>query len=191
MIKEFTQKKGIFSSRKFTLTEDRLIIREKTISNITQHEIFLDRIGYDKYYKADNVIIGKAVTVFTIFMPFLSVSSYINGKIELSLLVFFFGFCWFLVLMSVLKSNQDDIILTGGSVEINFYRNKPNEKDVSSFINEIIYASKKYMKEKYLKFEEYSSKEEYWEILKYLKNRNILSESEFSLLKEEYGKEFI
>lgn len=31
IIKEFTQKKGIFSSRKFTLKEDRLIIREKNL----------------------------------------------------------------------------------------------------------------------------------------------------------------
>lgn len=191
MIKKLTQKNGFFVSKTFTLNESKLIISEKTYSKRRQWEIPLDRIGYDKYYEAENTFVGKIATLVCFIIPLFTIHPYIKGELEIQPVFIIFGCFWFLVLMAVLRVNQDDIILIGGQVNVSFYRNKPNEEAVSNFIDEIVTASKEYIKKEYLKFEDYSSKEEYLNLLKNLKSRNILSNSEYSLLKEEAEKRFL
>ena len=189
VIREFVQRKGLLS-RKFILKNDRLVVREKTMSDIIQYEVMLDRIGYEKLYKAENTLLGKIFTIACFLIPFYTLYLYLQKEAQIESLIICVVLCWLMVIISLLRVNKDDVILIGGAQPISFYRNKPNEQLVSSFIDEVITTSKEYMKIQFLKFEDYSSKEEYWNVIRSLKRMNVLTEKEFSLLKEEFGKEF-
>lgn len=185
------QKKGLFCSREFKLIKDRVIIKEKNIRKILQYEVMLDNIGHEKYYEAENTSIGKYVTLIIFLIPFLFIYLYFKQKIELDVVMFTSMVCWIFSTFSALKPNKDDIILIGSYRPIYFYRDKPKEEIALEFIDNVIQASKLYMKDKYTRPETYLSSCEYWEMIENLKSRDIISDEEFLSLKEKYQSYFL
>ena len=182
MSKEFIQKRGL-CYRKFTLLDDKISIKTKTYSKIKQCDIELDRIEYSISYEADNVFWGKIFLVITTIIPIVFI--FVNFAIEpIAPLFLICSLFWGLSLMNILKQHKDDINL--GYIE--FYRNKPDEQAVLNFIDEIIKASKKYTKEKYLVLEDYQDMGQYHEMLIQMRARKIISNKEFNSLLEEYKR---
>jgi hypothetical protein len=188
MAKEFIQKRG-FNYRKFTLYPDKLIIKTRTTSKVQQFELELDKIGYNKVYEADNVIWGKVIAIITTVIPLIFIAAKLLGaEIGASSIVLVAMPCWGLTLLNYLKEHQDDIILTGNYTTINFYRNKPSEEEVLSFIDEVIATSKQYIKKKYLRFEDYTTEEDFYNNLILMRAQKVISTSEYNLLKEEFKR---
>lgn len=192
MKKEFTQKKGLFNKRIFILSENDLSIEFRDSSNINRYNLKLDEIGYQKNYIAKKptasyifggLFIASSLILFLIFQLY---DQPFSSELMTTLLMFpfIFGLVAFLLR---LNEYPDDIVLIGGKYEVKFYRNKPNEDEVSEFINQIIIASKDYLKKKYIRFEKISE-EEFFNTLEWLKSKDIISISEFHLLIEEFQK---
>ena len=186
MIKEFTQKRG-FNSRKFYLYPDKVIIESKTLRKIEKYEIKIDSIGFDTFYEADNTLVGKIAFIVCIATPiFMTILRLFPGQsLSNANLVISYVFCWGFALLNYLKQHQDDIFLKGQQ-NLVFYRNFPIEQEVIEFINLVISTSKKYLKKKYFRFDNYTDENEFKNTMRWLLDKEIISASEFDKIENEF-----
>ncbi len=186
IIKEFIQKRG-FNIRKFYLYPDKVIIESKTLRKIEKYEIKIDTIGFDTFYEADNILVGKIVFIICIVAPiFMTILRLFPGQsISNVNLVISYIFCWGFALINCLKQHQDDIFLKGQQ-NLVFYRNYPSEQEVIEFINLIVSTSKNYLKKKYFRFDDYTAENEFKNTMRWLLDKEIISVSEFDKIKNEF-----
>ncbi|SFD65658.1 hypothetical protein [Spirosoma endophyticum] len=185
---EFIQKRR-FSYRKFGLYSDRLLVEQKTISQFTKFEIKLDQIGSNLHYQSDNILAGKVFLYISIAIPLiLTIANLIqhNSLLEIKYLIMNYILWLGIALANYLTEHQDDIILTGGSQNLFFYRNIPDEQSVLVFIDDVISASKSHMRNKYTKIDSYVSEGDFINRLQWLLANEIISEQDFAQLREEY-----
>lgn len=183
---EFKQKRGL-SERHYILYDDKISVNIKTLSRLINFEVRLDKLGFEKNYQADNPLIGKIVFWFCISIPFVFIIARLFGAqidsatIAINTIIFFF-----LAGLNYAKQHQDDIFLTGGSTNINFYRKYPDEKSVLDFIDKVVRAAKKYHKDKLLDPKLKLHPDEYLARTFWLHDNKIIDESEFKKLTEFY-----
>ena len=186
MEKLLEQKQGA-SLRKYILKEDRILVETRSLRNNEKYEVMLDSIGLDKLYKAESTIIGKIFFFFCLAIPIaMTIALLAGSQIETGTLIVNYVFWFGLAIAGYFKKSKDDIYLTGGPRVLVFYRIIPNEKEVLDFIDEVIAASKKYLKEKYAKVNVDISQELFFNRLNLLKDKNIITESEYQEIKNEY-----
>lgn len=180
------QKQGA-NLRKHTLKADRVLVETKSLKKNEKYEVFLDNIGIDKVYKADSTILGKIFFFFCLVMPIAMTIALLAGeKIDNGTLIVNYVLWFGLAIVGYFKKSQDDIYLTGGPRSLVFYRTIPNEKEVLDFIDEVIAASKKYVKEKYAKVNVDIPQEMFFGRLNLLKEKEIITESEYQEIKKEW-----
>lgn len=186
MIKEFTQKRG-FNVRKFNLYPDKIIIESRTLRKIEKYEIKIDSIGFDTFYQADNVLVGKTVFIICIAAPIImTILRLFPGQyISTANLIISYVICWAFALLNYLNQHQDDIFLQGQQ-NLVFYRNYPKEQEVIEFINLVISTSKSYLKKKYFKIDDYTDENEFKNTMRWLLDKEIISVSEFEKIKYEF-----
>ncbi len=186
MIKEFTQKRG-FNVRKFNLYPDKIIIESRTLRKIEKYEIKIDSIGFDTFYQADNVLVGKTVFIICIAAPIMmTILRLFPGQyISTANLIISYVICWAFALLNYLNQHQDDIFLQGQQ-NLVFYRNYPKEQEVIEFINLVISTSKSYLKKKYFKIDDYTDENEFKNTMRWLLDKEIISVSEFEKIKYEF-----
>lgn len=178
-----------FSYRKFGLYSDRLLVEQKTISQFTKFEIKLDQIGSNLHYQSDSILAGKVFLYISIAIPLiLTIVNLIqhNSLLEIKYLIMNYILWLGIALANYLTEHQDDIILTGGSQNLFFYRNIPDEQSVLVFIDDVISASKSHMRNKYTKIDSYVSEGDFINRLQWLLANEIISEQDFAQLREEY-----
>jgi len=186
MIKEFTQKRG-FNVRKFNLYPDKIIIESRTLRKIEKYEIKIDSIGFDTFYQADNVLVGKTAFIICIAAPIMmTILRLFPGQyISTANLIISYVICWAFALLNYLNQHQDDIFLQGQQ-NLVFYRNYPKEQEVIEFINLVISTSKSYLKKKYFKIDDYTDENEFKNTMRWLLDKEIISVSEFEKIKYEF-----
>lgn len=151
MEKLLEQKQGA-NLRKYILKEDRILVETRSLRNNEKYEVMLDSIGLDKLYKAESTIIGKIFFFVCLAIPIaMTIALLAGSQIETGTLVVNYVLWFGLAIAGYFRKSKDDIYLTGGPRALVFYRIIPNEKEVLDFIDEVIAASKKYLKEKYAK----------------------------------------
>lgn len=180
------QKKG-FGRRKFTLTDDRIIIETKESQKSIKFEVKLDQIGYDIYYQSESSGAAKFLICFCAFLLFIFWGSFffddnrnLLGTIIFTILILFVMFLPFLI------KRKDDVYLTGGEQNLVFYRTVPNEEHVLSYVNAIIVASKQYLRKKYARVDIYVPEEVFLHRLSWLLEKEIISREEIEELKSDY-----
>ena len=183
---EFQQKKGL-NFRKFILTSDKIIVERRTFRKNEKYEVKLDKLGLDIHYQADNNIAGKiflgvclVLTIGSVFGIFFSTGKDITTWIVNAVLWTVMSF------IAYIKPHDDDIFLVGGQINLVFYRDVPNEKDVLAFIEKIKQHVKIYMLDKYTVFDSMTKDFDYYNRLHWLRDLEIISQSEYT----EYKKAF-
>lgn len=183
---EFKQKKG-FSTKKHYLYEDKIIVESKTLQQFDKYEVKLDKLGFEIQYQAENTtvrsifIIGCVATLLFITGYELFYHNINNGHLAV------YYFCiLFLLGMALIKEPIDSIFLVGGEKNLVFFRTSPSEKEVLSFIETVISATKNKLKNKYLSPDETVPDEEYIPRLQWLKENEIITKKEFENLKKDF-----
>ena len=186
MTTEFHQKKGL-NFRKFTLTNNKIIVETRTYWKNNKFEIKLDRIGLDTHYQSDNTIVGKlffgvcvAVVVLLLFGSIFS-----TGK-DVKTCSIGAGMFSLMACFAYFKPHNDDIYLVNGQYNLVFYRDIPNEKAVIEFIDSVKDQAKVYMKEKYTVFDSTTSDQDFYSRLNWLRDNEIISFSEYAEYKTNY-----
>ncbi len=135
------KQKYFLSSKSFELTENKVIISEKSVFDEKEWEARYNEIGLDITKVKSREGIGNAV----LFGGLLIVTSYMTFKaftdgtdIKLAFLFLFFCFMWLTVFWwSIQKYFAALFILDGGSKTLTFFISSPNEKLVREFIEKI------------------------------------------------------
>ena len=186
MNKIIEQKRGL-NLRKYTLQTDRILVETKSLRKNEKFEIMLDSLGSDISYKADSTIVGKVFFYICLAIPIALTAALVAGsKIDSGTLILNYVIWFGLAIANLLKQSQDDVFLVGGQKFLVFYREIPSEKEVLDYINEIIAASKDYMRAKYAKVDPDIPHDLFFARLLWLKERKIISESEYCDIKNEY-----
>lgn len=187
-MKEFYQRK-VLDYRKFRLHPNRIEVETKEGGKLNRYEIPIEEIGFKKSYQADSNIFSKLIWYFFIVAPFFIIAMYfiINNPetLDMKSTIIASGGFWIVAILGLLHPMQDDVILEGYR-NISFYRNKPDEKEVTEFIDEVVKTAKKYQLDRYIDMNEDITKEDLLNRLKYLKEKDIITQEEFEIIFETY-----
>ena len=184
---ELKQPRG-FQTRKFKLYDDKVVVETKTLTKNRKYEVKLDQIGHELLYESDVTIFGKVAFYVCIGIPLILLIVKLSGqKIENSIIVFNFLLWYLLALLNYLKQHQDDLIIIGGQNSIAFFRTIPNEEEVTEFASLVILKSKNYIKARYSVTDPDIPEETFMNRITWLREREIITESESARLKNEYN----
>jgi uncharacterized membrane protein len=141
----------------------------------------------ETHYQSDNTIVGKIFLIICIGLIIASIFGFFLSNEKDSKIWIFNGIVWTLMgCFAYFKQHQDDIYLIGGQINLVFYRDIPNEKIVLEFIDKVKGQVKNYLKEKYLVFDNITDEQDYFNRLNWLRDREIISDSEFSKCKSDF-----
>jgi hypothetical protein len=182
------EQKNRFNLRKYTLFSDKILIETKTIRENQKYELKLDKIGRNIHYQSDSTTVGKIAFYICLAIPiilwiiyFFAPEKMDSGAATINTVIW-----WLLALMNILKKSKDDIYVTGGQINLEFFRTIPNEETVLEFINKVINTSKAYLIHKYAIVDVNIPEDVFLGRLNWLKDEEIICEKEFDELKNEY-----
>lgn len=187
-MKELIQRK-VLNYRKFKLYPDRIEIETKESGKLTRYKVAIDEIGYNIIYQADKNILAKLVWYIFMAIPFFIIAMYFildnPESLDLKTTIIVAGGFGIVAILGLLHPMQDDIILEGYR-NITFYRDRPDEETVNNFIEEVIKTAKAYLRDKYIDLDEDITEEELSYKLKYLKEKNIITQEESDVILETF-----
>jgi hypothetical protein len=183
---EFFQKSG-FASRKYQLLDDKIIVETKNINESLKYEVRYEEIGTEVFYKSENRIVQKIFAFVCLLLPSVFTISYLLKRFNnLGVVIVFWIISIVLASLFFFKKGEDNIILSGGTKVLVFFRTKPNEKEVLSFIEKIFNKRKSFLLQKYLYDVKFHSGEEYLERLAWFRDRNIITDFEHNDFIEDF-----
>lgn len=183
---EFIQKRGI-NSRKFILTNDKIIVETKNIKKNNKYELKLDQLGFNIHYQSDNTLVGKIFLGICIaIIVAVSVEYFVGHSVDIVALVINYIVWSLLGCLAYFKQHQDDVFLVGGASNLVLYRNFPNEAAVLEFIEKIRTQTKIYLKEKYTFFDDTTNEQDFYARIKWLKDREVISNNEYLAYKSDF-----
>ncbi len=183
------QKRG-FNLRRHTLFDDHILVETKTLQKSERYEVKLETIGWEKFYKSEPTLPAKilfgicaAIPLVLTALILLGIEKYEQGTFLVNWVIWpIFA----VLLFARVKNPPDDVYLTGGQRSLLFYRAVPTEPEVTRFMDGVIARSKQYVKEKYAKANPDIPKDVYFGRLQWMKEKEVISESEYQALKIEY-----
>jgi len=176
---DFKQIRGS-NFRKFKLTPSKIIIETRSSRKNIKYEVKLDRLGFDIFYQSDNTTPG--IIMFGICIAIIigaTIEHFTSGTLDTPGLIVTWISCCGFCLLNYLKQHQDDIYLTGGEVNLVFYRNKPNEETVLNFIEEVKKQTKLFLKEKYTVFDDTTTEHDFYNRMIWLREHEIIDQNEY------------
>lgn len=157
----------------------------KSLKEKLKYKIDILEIGNEIEYEADNLIVGKIATIIFAVLSLASIAIYFFGNPESPGLLIASSIMWgALVLLSFLVPNKDDILITRGERVVRLFRNKPNEKEVIEFANNLIQTANVRKKEFLINFD--LNEEQFSTNIQWLRNMKIIDDSELENLKSDY-----
>lgn len=182
------QKQGI-KRRSFELVGDKLKMTYKTSSETKEWSVNIDSIGnetlIEKKSRKGGYLLGGFFLAFGIF--FLAVYV-VSGNESLSVWamiaigVFYLGI-GALIFFSPLKN---ELHIIGGYSQITFFLDSPSRAEVEKFANALIDKSKSVILERFSKIDPDVLEETMMNQLYWLRNRGMISETEYEAKKKEY-----
>lgn len=173
--------------RKYLLYDDKLVVEMKSTRQIDRFEIRLDKIGFEKQYQAENTFVGRTILWVLLFV-FLGICglAYVQNENKYPLIIIYSSLVFIIIALQIFKQPKDDIYLVGGQRNLVFYRKFPSEEETLKFVDQVIAASKKYIKEKYSVFDSNTLEPEYNARLIWLFQREIITREEMEELKDDF-----
>lgn len=187
---ELRQKK-LFQRKEYKLYDDKIFVKIKTHTEQNEWHSSLEEIGLKKLYKKQSktvqlicsavcfCIVLTAFFTYIFFPNQISTDSFVGNSIV-----------WSLVGIGLLLIPiKNELIVYGGTQDLVFFRNLPNDESVEEFVNTVITKTKKFLRSKYAKVDKDLSKEIQIGNFNWLKNIEVISEEEYESLKEELNRE--
>lgn len=145
------QKQG-FTSYEFLLLDDTIAVKQDTIIEHKEWIVKLDQLGYETVIEKEASLLRDLVAVFLGLCSMLIVivnaadhSNHMNIWLWIALCTSNF---WLATAM-YFTPITNELRLVGGAEELVFLSDKPSEKEVREFVDEIIKRSKKVLLRKY------------------------------------------
>lgn len=183
-MREIKQRKGL-ETRKYSIRDEFVEVEYNTLREKLKYKIQLTEIGNEIEYEADNTILGKIMFAITALITstclILYLISYSEDPGTFALNAMIWGI---LSTFFILKPNKDDIIITNGNKVIRLFRNKPNEKEVLDFANNLIEISNTKKKEMLINFE--LSQDQFLENIDWLLHIKMIDQQEYENLRVEF-----
>lgn len=179
-MKVLYQNRG-FSSKKFTIENDRIFIETNSFSKNTKLYVKLEKLGFELQYVKKNYYPKKLLLAVSWLFPIILNILYLTGTPDIASGGVFFFYIIAIVVSVVYATDgyQDDIYLAGGQSVLLFYRERPNEKEVLTFIEEVIKATKDFLKNKYTDFDSATTQQEFYNCINWLYEREIITRDEY------------
>ena len=181
------QKQG-FTRYDFLLMDDTLSVKQYTITGNKEWVVKLDHLGNKTSLEKEASLLRKLVSIFLGLCSLLMVignavdhSSHMNIWLWIALST---SNLWLATAMYFTPSTNE-LRLIGGLEELVFLSDKPSEKEVREFVNEIIRRSKKVLTRKY-RIDPDLPENIMISQLSWLFELGIIDNEEFSILKAKY-----
>jgi len=174
------QNKRYFKKQSFDLSESSVKIHKKGLFDEIEYEVSLEHIHNIKTIQTqinNNLLISG---IFFFVFSFL----FLLGTAE-QLTFIFAGIGVIFVFSAFINRTKTVSILTYSGEPITLYFTNSNKQDVVNFSNKIIEASDKYLLNKYTKIDRDLPIEPQLQHLNFLLDREIISESQFELFKNQ------
>lgn len=145
------QKQG-FTRYDFLLMDDTLSVKQYTITGNKEWVVNLDHLGFKTILEKEASLIRKLVSLFLGLCSFIIIIANVADHSNHMNI-------WFWIALSTINiwlatamyftPVTNELRLVGGLEELVFLSDKPSEKEVREFVNEIIRRSKKVLLKKY------------------------------------------
>lgn len=181
------QRQG-FRTKEFELLGSELRVKTKGPEGRQEWAVSVEHLGESRFYNSGSKKGGYLTAgFFLLFILVTNVGYFLSDGGEniwlvISCDVFFGALAGFLIF----TPPKSEVHLTGGSTTITFFSNSPSKQEVEFFIDEVISRTKHLLISKYGKVDPDLPEDTQMNQLNWLKNRDILSESEYEELKQEY-----
>ena len=186
IVKEFRQKKGN-KYRNFILYQDRISVDTKTSKESSRYNVKLSDVGTDLHYHAAHTSKLPIAIFCGIILSLIATILIMDEKHKDTVVAVFMSFILIIVaIIAYLREIIDDVYLVGGSKNLLFYRNVPDEQSVIEFIDEIKRTQKQLFKARYITYTSHTSTEEYEARLQWLKSIDAISDDEYSELLHDF-----
>lgn len=184
---EFVQKRR-FGFRKHILTSDKIFVETTEDKENVKYEVRLDKLGFSLHYHADSTIPRIMVLGICAFFILFITIEYFVPKSDVGIGTLIFVYLGGMIFASIfyLIPRRDNIYLVGGQKNLVFYRNVPDEKTVLEFIEKVKTQTKTYYKEKYTTFNSTTTEQEYYSILHWLQDIEVITQSEYAEYKANF-----
>jgi len=166
-----------------------LRVREKQSGELKEWTVNLETIGNNLIYQeATRKRLYIMASFLGAFLVFITVALFMSDDItgNLPVVIVSYLIFGFVITMSLFSPLKKEIHLVGGAVNLTFFQDSPSQEEVSRFISEIIRLSRQLLLNKYAKIDADLPEETMMIQLNWLKNRDLISEEEYSDLKNEY-----
>ena len=150
-VRKLIQKQG-FKGYEFLLLDDTISVKQVTITEKKEWVVKLDQLRYKTIIEKESSLIRDLVAIFlglcSVLIVVLNTADHSNhmntwSKIALCTINF-----WLAITMFFTPA-KNELRLVGGSETLVFLSDKPSEKEVREFVDEIIQRSKKVLLRKY------------------------------------------
>lgn len=181
------QKRG-FSRREFHLSEKTVRVKTWSITKNQEFEVKLEHLGNQIVYESTPTIARNIVAGIFLSIPcmLLVISLIWPEQATTDQLILNF-ICWpLLVGIIYINPEKSDLHIVGGSHTLTFYQASPSKETVNEFVHEIIERSNRIILNKYGKVDPDLPEDTQMNLLHWLKDRELISESEYESLKLEY-----
>ena len=180
--------------REFELVDEKLYVKTKSWGENEEYSIDIEFVGEERYYKRYSRVGARVIGLVFYALAFLVIIGFLmeeNLRESSNIGALVLG----VVLMGGLGSLaffaplRNELYLVGGSANVMFLLNSSSEKEMETFINELIRRSKHILLEKYSKIDPDLSEETQVERFFWLKERGLISEEKYESLKEQYKRQ--
>lgn len=145
------QKQG-FSRYEFILMDESLIVKQFTISQNKEWAVKLENLGHEIIIEKDTSYMKIGISLFIGLSSILFVignaadhSKHLNAWLWITLSMIY---AWFATVV-ILSPLNNKLLLVRGAEDLEFMSDKPSEKEVREFVDEIIKRSNEVLLRKY------------------------------------------
>jgi hypothetical protein len=184
----FIQKQG-FTMHEFILKEDRISVKSCSINGMKSRSILLDDLGHKTEIEKDSKWMGCGLFLLFFCFPIMFITGNIvthSEQVSTWLWITISMFSAFLSIFILTTPVKNEIRLVGGNESLVLLFDKPSEKEVRDFIDEIIRRSKRILLRKYGTIDPDLPEQQMISQLNWLFELEVITKDAFDKLKSEY-----
>ena len=175
----------------FSSKEIHCIQKTTSMGETKEWSVDVEYIGEERFYKTNSRLGPRIIGIVFFLISIISVVGFFmeknlsNGDNIGGLilgLVLFGG----LGLLTFFAPMRNELYLVGGSAQVMFLLDSPSKEEMENFIREIIKRSRKVLLEKYGTIDVDLPEETQFNNFYWLKNRGLITNTEYDELKQEY-----